>query len=151
MAVNARNISVKYYEIKQMKIIRISILLLLCCMSVHVYADSSETTQDLNGTVITYLYTSGRSYNVKFEDDVVSYRYLTGTKPDVWWGPFPYQAIKVEKNLYFASWFEEAYGDYVTLLINFNENILHGSALISGNEVHLHSAELVKVEINERD
>ena len=31
-------------------------------------ADSGETTRELNGTSITYLYSSGRSYNVKFED-----------------------------------------------------------------------------------
>ncbi len=111
----------------------------------NTYGYASETTRILNGTQITYMYSSGRSYNVKFEEKGVSYRYLTGSKPDVWWGPFPYQAMEVEDNLYFASWFEKGYGDYVTLLINFDKNVIHGSAIIGGNEVHFHKAELVKV------
>lgn len=105
-----------------------------------------ETTRDLDGTRITYDYTNGRSYNVKFEKEGVSYRYLTGSKPNTWWGPFPYQAMKVSDQLYFASWFEEGYGDYVTLLINFDENIIHGSAIIRGEDVHFHRAKLVNIE-----
>ena len=103
-------------------------------------------TRDLNGTNITYHYTSGRSYNVKFEEAGVSYRYLSGSKPEKWWGPFPYQAFEVEKNVYLAAWFEEGYGDYVTLLINFNNNLLYGSAILSGSTVHFHGARIAKVK-----
>ena len=106
-------------------------------------ADSGETTRELNGASITYLYSSGRSYNVKFEEAGVSYRYLTGSKPDKWWGPFPYQAFEVRKNEYFASWFEAGYGDYVTLLINFDNRLLYGSAILEGEEVHFHGAHII--------
>ena len=102
-------------------------------------------TNKLNGTGITYNYTSGRSYSVKFEESGVSYRYLTGSKPEKWWGPFPYQAFEINKNVFFASWFEERYGDYVTLLINLNNNQLFGSAIIAGNEIHFHEATIVTV------
>lgn len=108
-------------------------------------SELSEPTRGLNGTAITYNYTSGRSYNVKFEEAGVSYRYLTGSKPDQWWGPFPYQAFQVESDTYLASWFEEDYGDYVTLLINFNSKLLYGSAILSGKTVHFHGANLVEV------
>lgn len=103
-------------------------------------------TRQLNGTNITYNYTSGRSYNVKFEEAGVSYRYLTGSKPDAWWGPFPYEAFEIEKNVYMLSWFEAGYGDYVTLLVNFNNNVLYGSAILRGEEVHFHGAHIIKVE-----
>lgn len=109
-------------------------------------SELSWPTRDLNSTNITYNYTSGRSYNVKFEEKGVSYRYLTGSKPEKWWGPFPYQAFKVEDEVYLASWFEEGYGDYVTLLINFNNNLLYGSAILSGKTVHFHGAEIVKTD-----
>lgn len=108
-------------------------------------SELSLLTQELNSTNITYNYTSGRSYNVKFEEQGLSYRYLTGSKPEKWWGPFPYQAFKVENKVYLASWFEEGYGDYVTLLINFNNNLLYGSAILSGKKVHFHGAKIVKV------
>jgi hypothetical protein len=109
-----------------------------------VTAESGETTRELNGTSITYLYSSGRSYNVKFEEVGVSYRYLTGSKPDAWWGPFPYQAMRVSPDVYFLSWFEKGYGDHVTLLVDFSKRIVRGSALIAGDEVHFHGAKLVE-------
>jgi len=108
-------------------------------------SEISLPTRKLNGTNITYNYTSGRSYNVKFEEEGVSYRYLTGSQPVKWWGPFPYKAFEVENNVYLASWFEKEDGDYVTLLINFNNNILYGSAIIAGKTVHFYGARIVKV------
>ena len=108
-------------------------------------SELSLPTHKLNGTDITYSYTSGRSYNVKFEEDGVRYRYLTGSKPKKWWGPFPYQSFEIENQVYFASWFEDGYGDYVTLLINFNNNLLYGSAILSAKTVHFHGAKIVKV------
>lgn len=41
-----------------------------------------KETKSLDGVTITYNYTSGRSYNVKFESEGLSYQYLTGSKPD---------------------------------------------------------------------
>lgn len=103
-------------------------------------------TRKLDGIDITYEYTSGRSYHVKFEKEGVSYRYLTGSKPDKWWGPFPYKAFEIQSSVFMASWFEEGYGDYVTLVVNFDNKLLYGSAIISGEEVHFHGAKIVKVQ-----
>ena len=123
-----------------------AILIALLVQTAALAADLAPPTRALDGTAITYEYTSGRSYNVKFDERGVSYRYLTGSKPETWWGPFPYQAFEVEPRVYFASWFEEGYGDYVTLLINFNNRLLYGSAILSGEEVHFHGARIVGVE-----
>jgi len=123
----------------------ISILIIFIFTAVTEASELSLPTRQLNGTNITYNYTSGRSYNVKFEEDGVSYRYLSGSKPEKWWGPFPYKAFKVDSNVYLASWFEKDDGDYVTLLINFNNNTLYGSAIISGKTVHFYGAKIVKV------
>jgi phenolic acid decarboxylase len=126
-----------------------NIVMMLYCLFLLGGAEAvelSSATRALNGAAITYDYTSGRSYNVKFEEAGVSYRYLSGPKPGVWWGPFPYQAFEVEKNIYFASWFEAGYGDYVTLLINFNSGLLYGSAILSGKEVHFHGAKIREVK-----
>jgi len=127
-----------------MKTLFSMLLTLIFSTTVH-SSELSSLTQELNGTNITYNYTSGRSYNVKFDEEGVSYRYLTGSKPEKWWGPFPYQAFEVENNIYFASWFEEGYGDYVTLLININNSLLYGSAILSGKTVHFHGANIVKM------
>ncbi len=109
-------------------------------------AEPVEPTRSLNGTDISYEYTSGRSYNVKFNETGVSYRYLTGSKPKKWWGPFPYKAFEISKNIFIVSWFEQGYGDYVTLHINFNKQLIYGSAIISRQETHFHGARLVKIK-----
>jgi hypothetical protein len=126
---------------------KFSFLVWLFLSTPNVFADElNPETRALDGTAITYNYTSGRSYHVKFEPDGVSYQYLTGSKPDKWWGPFPYTAFEVADNTYLAAWFEEGYGDYVTLHINFNNNLLYGSAILQGETVHFHGAKIIKVE-----
>jgi hypothetical protein len=102
-------------------------------------------TRALDGVDITYEYTSGRKYNVRFDEQGIRYRYLSGSKPEQWWGPFPYQAFEVERNVFLASWFEAGYGDHVTLLINFNNRLLYGSALLRCEETHFHGARIVTV------
>lgn len=129
-----------------MKIFRLMILICLTLPLISTADELVAETQSLDGINITYEYTSGRSYHVKFEKQGMSYRYLTGSKPEKWWGPFPYTAFEVQTNLFMASWFEEGYGDYVTLLINFDNKLLYGSAIIGGEEVHFHGAKIVKVQ-----
>jgi len=128
-------------------IIHLIIATSLLFNSANTFADElNAPTRSLDGTIITYDYTSGRSYNVKFEKAGVSYRYLTGSKPDVWWGPFPYTAFEVANNTFLAAWFEEGYGDYVTLHLNFNTNLIYGSAILQGETVHFHGAKLTEVK-----
>ena len=124
----------------------ISLLFIINLSSLAQASELASPTQNLDGTNITYSYTSGRSYNVKFQKAGISYRFLTGSKPEKWWGPFSYKAFEVENNVYLASWFEEGYGDYVTLLINLNTNLLYGSAILAGKTVHFHGANIVNVQ-----
>lgn len=44
-----------------------------------------------------------------------------------------------------VSWFEEGCIDHVTLLINFESNLIYGSALIAGKSLHFHGAKLHEV------
>jgi hypothetical protein len=79
---------------------------------------SRNYTSELDGAEMTYAYSKGNSYNLKFENGTISYRFLTGSRPDLWWGPFPYKDFKTENNEHFLSWFEEGYGDMVTQLLD---------------------------------
>lgn len=53
--------------------------------------------------------------------------------------------MMTNNNEHFVSWFEPGYGDYVTLLINFEDNTIYGSAIIKGEKIHFQKAELLKV------
>lgn len=99
----------------------------------------------LDQTVMTYKYTGGRSYTLKFEDGSISYQYRSGSKPQLWWGPFPYKAVKTDKGEYLVAWYEEGYGDYITLLFDRNTKILYGSGLLSGKGTHFEKAEIITI------
>ena len=83
------------------------VLLFICSLlllfNVANSAELEVPTETLNGTSIKYEYTSGRAYNVKFEIEGLSYRYLTGVKPEKWWGPFPYKAFEIEDKVFMVS------------------------------------------------
>jgi phenolic acid decarboxylase len=106
----------------------------------------TSLTTELDGTSMTYEYSGGRSYQVKFDDSVVSYRYLSGSKPDKWWGPFPYKATITDKGEYFVSWYEEGYGDYITLLFDPKTNTLFGSGILGDKSTHFEKAEIINIK-----
>lgn len=112
-------------------------------------SDEPAMTRELDGVTVSYLYSNGVSYAVKFEETGASFRKLSGT-PGEWVGEFPYKAFQVADNMYFLAWYEdiEGWGDYVTLLIDFNNGILYGSAFLKSenNTTSFHSARIVKVE-----
>lgn len=100
----------------------------------------------LIGVEITYDYSGGRSYAVKFEEEGVSYRFLSGSKPEKWFGVFPHNHLITESNEHLVSWHEPKRKDYVTLLINFEKEILYGSAILSGKKVHFEKATINKIQ-----
>ena len=106
-------------------------------------------TDDLDGTEITYKYDGGNAYNVKMEDGNLNYRFLSGSKPEKWWGPFLYNAFKTENGEYLIGWYEDGFGDYVTLLIDFERKYLFGSGIIvkkSGTKVHFDKAIISNIQ-----
>mgnify|MGYP000040919071 CR=1 FL=1 len=107
--------------------------------------ENIKVPENLEGLEMHYTYSGGNEYAVKFEKDGMSYQFKTGGKPNKWWGKFPYNCMKTENNEYFVSWFEKGYGDYVTLLVNYDQNILYGSAIIRGEIVHFQKAKIEQV------
>lgn len=109
---------------------------------------SHKLPKNLLGVEMHYQYSGGNEYAVKFEKEGISYQYRTGGSPDKWWGKFPYRYMKTENDEHFISWFEEGYGNYVTLLINYDKNILYGSAIIRGEIVHFQKSKISKIKVN---
>ena len=133
-------------------LISLSILLFAGFMSCDNEKDfNSNLPEELVGLDIQYKYANDREYNVKLEEEGLSYRYVSGSKPEKWWGPFPYHHYELEDELQVIAWFEEGYGDYVTLIINLDEKTLFGSAIIQGKDVHFEPAKINKLVIASED
>lgn len=109
------------------------------------FATTTELTNALAGKSIVYKYSGGRGYHVKFDSSGLSYRFLTGLKPEKWWGPFPYQETTKDNGEYIVAWFEEDYGDYITLVINLQKLSLFGSGILSGKTTHFEKAEISEI------
>ena len=123
------------------------ILFTLLMPGLAVAADvETRLTSELNGKFITYKYSGGRSYEIKFEPKGMSYRYLSGSKPEKWWGKFPYNALITDNGEYFVGWYEEGYGDYITLLINFESNVIYGSGILGDQSIHFEKASITSVK-----
>lgn len=118
------------------------ILILLSFNFTAVQAEvKTELTGALAGVDITYTFSGGNTYNIKFADKHLSYRFASGGKSDKWWGPYPYKAMKTEKGEYFVAWFEEDY--YATIAFDPKSKSLYGSS-ISGKDTFFEKAEISK-------
>jgi hypothetical protein len=71
---------------------------------------TSELTDALIGKSIIYEYSGCRSYHVKFDSSGFSYQYLTGAKPEKWWGPFPYNETTKENVEYIVPGLKRSMG-----------------------------------------
>lgn len=127
--------------------IYIAVLLLVGCQSTEQNLNS-KMPDELLGVVLQYTYSEGNEYKLKFEEHGISYQFRSGSKPDKWWGEFEYNHILTEGNEHLVSWHEPGYNDYVTLLINFDKQILYGSGILGGKTVHFQKAKITKISTN---
>lgn len=124
-------------------ILPLSLLLLACGQEKKktVYPDK------LIGMELKYTYSGGNEYVNKFGEDGMTYQFRSGSKPDKWWGPNPYNYMLTDNNEHVISWHEQGNGDFVTLLIDLEHNTVIGSALVGGKRVHFQKAELSSVKM----
>lgn len=104
--------------------------LIVLLISFTSFIQAQDYSDKLIGTELTYKYSKGNSYHVKFENEGAYYQFLNGSKPEKWWGPFECNVLEKENGEFVVAWYEEGFGDYVTLNINFKDKFLYGSALI---------------------
>ncbi len=109
-------------------------------------SEPSGLTDKLNGTDITYTYSGGWSFNTRYEEKGVSYRFLNGSAAGKWLGPFSYRAFEVSEHVFLTSWYDPGREDYVTHLINLNTKMLYGSVFLQKKDTHFESAVIKKMQ-----
>ncbi|QIZ76148.1 MoaF N-terminal domain-containing protein [Ferrimonas lipolytica] len=115
---------------------------LLLSLSTLAQADNSNfLTAELAGEVITYEYSEGHTYSLKFTAEKLSYR--NHDKHIEWQGSYPYQATRTDYGQYLIAWYEQDNNDFVTVLIDPTKNIIHGSALFGGEHTFFHKGKLI--------
>jgi len=130
-----------YFEMRYLLLSLAFAFMLLSCSN----EKAAQLPDKLLGMNIQYKYANDREYNVKLEEDGLSYRYASGSKPDKWWGKFTYHHAVLENKNHVVSWHEVDYDDYITLIIDFERKTLFGSGIIKGEEVHFQPAVITNI------
>ena len=111
-------------------------LLLIAFLSI---VGTMAQAEELNGLEITYKLSNGQIYNIEFGEDELSYRFLSGNKPEKLWGLYSYKASQTTNGEHFIAWYEEGY--YATILVNQQSKSVHSSS-ISGKRTWFLQGEL---------
>ena len=87
-------------------------------------------TKKLDGKTVTYRYSSGRKYQLRFYDDRLTFKQPDNPKaPTLTLG---YYAQEMDNNVYLVHWLAPGYTGHVALVIDLNKKQLFGSALMPG-------------------
>ena len=94
-------------------------------------AQEKQEEHLLDGTSMNYYYQNGTAVHVDFDDGQFKYQWIAGPNTDAV-GKVGYRSRKIGDKLYMVNFFEETNLTFVTIVFNFNQNVLHTSALIAG-------------------
>lgn len=103
-------------------------------------ATANEDGHHLDGVSLTYYYQSGWGVSMAFTDGTLSYEWVAGPPTGAANADVPYRSRKVGPRAYLVSFHEPENANYVTLLLNFDQNVMAGTALLGygGEEATVH-------------
>lgn len=101
-------------------------LLFIACQAV---AQEKQDEHLLDGTSMNYYYQTGSAVHIEFTQGVAEWQWIAGP----WEGSSNrknYRSRKIGDKMYLVNWFDEESSSLVTLIFNFNQNVMWSSALL---------------------
>ncbi len=86
--------------------------------------------QLLDGTELEYTYTDGGAVVLSFYDGKLKYRWTAGPFAGTEVADLVYKSRRIGDELYLVSWHDVDNLNFVTLVINLQQNVLHSSAVV---------------------
>lgn len=83
----------------------------------------------LDGTSMTFYYQTGRGVDMQIDNGIMSYEWISGPRKGHGNKDLPYQSRKIGHKTYIFSWLEESHPDFITLVFNFDTNVVYSSGL----------------------
>lgn len=102
----------------------------LLVISLPSYAQESQDEHLLDGTSMDYYYQNGTAVHLEIFDGQLKYKWLAGPNKDAE-GQEKYRSRKIGDKMYLVNFMNEASSTFVTLIFNFNHNVMYSSALIA--------------------
>ena len=103
---------------------------LLASAPINVSAQAIETPPILDGTTVTYIYQNGMGAHIEFYDGMLKYEWVSGPRKGKGNKDLKYRSRKIAENVYVINWLEESHPDFMTLIFNFENNVMYSSGIL---------------------
>ena len=94
-----------------------------------------------------YYYQSGAGLSVHFEDGKFNYEWIVGPRKGNSGKDIPYKSRKIGNEMFIVNFHEKHKPDFVTLIFNFEQNVVYSSAILrygTDNEVTAFSGGIIE-------
>ena len=93
--------------------------------------DKEENVQHvLDGTIIEYQYQNGWAIHMELYNGMLKYEWIAGPPKGKSNQDLQYRSRKIGPNMYLINWYEESKPDFITLVFNFDNNVMYSSGLL---------------------
>ena len=113
-----------------MKILAGFTLILFIAVGARAAMAQEASPQLLDGMELEYTYTDGGTVILNFYDGKLKYRWTAGPFAGTEEGDRIYKSRRIGDELYLVNWHDTDNLNFVTLVVNLQQNVLHSSAVI---------------------
>lgn len=93
-------------------------------------AEEKAAQHLLDGTSMKYYYQNGSAIHLQFYAGLLKYEWIVGPRKGHGNQDLPYNSRKIGDKMYVINWLEESHPDFMTLIFNFNSNVMYSSGIL---------------------
>ena len=108
----------------------ISVIGILCWVGTAGAEEQRQPEHLLDGTSMNYYYQTGMAIHLELNDGKLKYEWIAGPRKGKGNKDLPYSSRKIGDKMYVIRWLEESHPDYMTLIFNFDNNVMYSSGIL---------------------
>lgn len=108
----------------------ITLLFIMFASLSTLVAQEKQSEHLLDGTSMEYYYQTGMAIHLELYGGMLKYKWIAGPRKGKGNQDLPYKSRKIGDKMYLVSWLEESHPDYMTLIFNFNNNVMYSSGIL---------------------
>lgn len=108
----------------------IFIMILFLSITIQSNAQENQDQHLLDGTTMNYYYQNGSAVHVDFKEGQFFFKWIAGPNKDAE-GNANYRSRKIGDKMYLVNFHEPSNSTFVTIVFNFNQNVISTSAIIA--------------------
>lgn len=93
-------------------------------------ANSKNSEHLLDGTSMNYFYQTGWGIHLELYDGKLKYKWIKGPRKGNGNKDLAYSSRKIGDKMYVINWLEESHPDFMTLIFNFENNVMYSSGIL---------------------